>query len=203
MKFTLTHLLLAISAVVILCGWFLDQQDLRDRLSKQSAQLQKVREQNWRLKNQSHDLRQSCFKFQNLSWHGREITTPEIQTLYQFTQIRRLNLSGSKINSEKLENIAKLDFIRSLHLGHNPGIDDEGLELLHTMTRLVELELHQCPNITDQGVERLAAITDLRRLRLGDRFRDSPAVDRLKTSRPACKVVFDNQGEIRWFGMPR
>ena len=117
--------------------------------------------------------------------------------------VRRLNLSGAGIDADKLEKVAKLQFVQSLHLGHNPGIDDDGLKLLHTMPNLVELELQACRNITEDGVRSLAAITRLKRIRLDDRFEDSSAVAELRSLLPKCKVVFNNYGEIRWFGKPR
>ncbi|XP_043114758.1 distal membrane-arm assembly complex protein 2 [Puntigrus tetrazona] len=77
-------------------------------------------------------------------------------------QIEEVDLSGTLINNNGLENLVEQDKLQTLSLRGCPEVDDWFLARLHVFAEsLVELDLSRCPRITVGG---LAALQNLRKL---------------------------------------
>jgi hypothetical protein len=88
----------------------------------------------------------------------------QLASLAPLSQVRSLDLCGSRITDAGLRHLAGMTKLRELDLG-STEITDAGLAHLARMTELKDLDLRDT-KITDAGLERLAGMTQLRALTL-------------------------------------
>nr|XP_020666551.1 ATP synthase subunit s-like protein isoform X1 [Pogona vitticeps] len=80
-----------------------------------------------------------------------------------------IDVSGSIINFDGLENLASLKFLRYLDLSRCPSIDDWCLSRLGTLAgSLEELSLAGCHQVTEKGLACLCHLQNLKRLDVSD-----------------------------------
>ncbi|XP_053123073.1 distal membrane-arm assembly complex protein 2 isoform X2 [Hemicordylus capensis] len=118
---------------------------------------------------------------------------------YQDTPLEAVDLSGSIISYEGLENLANLKALKHLDLSRCPSIDDWSLSRLHTFgDTLQELSLAGCPQVTEKGLACLHHLGNLKRLDVSD----LPSVDNkglirilLEEMLPQCTIVGMNYSD--------
>ena len=99
---------------------------------------------------------------QFLSLAGTKITDPTLRRMSAFTALTNLNtlvLSGTKITSRGLENIANLSKLEYLLLD-NTGVDNDGIKRLHRLKKLQFIDL-SFTKITDECAESLGRVKSL------------------------------------------
>ncbi|KAG6926283.1 distal membrane-arm assembly complex protein 2 [Chelydra serpentina] len=78
-----------------------------------------------------------------------------------------VDLAGSVLNYDGLDNLVKLTALKSLDLSRCPHVDDWALTRLHVFKdSLEELSLAGCPRVTERGLACLHQLEHLRRLDL-------------------------------------
>ncbi|KAM9112971.1 distal membrane-arm assembly complex protein 2 isoform 1-T1 [Pangshura tecta] len=91
---------------------------------------------------------------------------------FDFLQLRdvpveAIDLTGSVLNYDGLDNLEKLTALKSLDLSRCPHVDDWTLGRLHVFKdSLEELSLAGCPQVTERGLACLHQLEHLRRLDL-------------------------------------
>uniref|UniRef100_A0A8D0L9L2 Distal membrane arm assembly component 2 n=1 Tax=Sphenodon punctatus TaxID=8508 RepID=A0A8D0L9L2_SPHPU len=67
--------------------------------------------------------------------------------------VEAVDVSGSVINYDGLDNLVRLSALKSLNLSHCPHIDDWSLSRLHAFRETLEdLSLAGCPQVTERGL---------------------------------------------------
>uniref|UniRef100_A0A8D0HAM6 Distal membrane arm assembly component 2 n=1 Tax=Sphenodon punctatus TaxID=8508 RepID=A0A8D0HAM6_SPHPU len=70
--------------------------------------------------------------------------------------VEAVDVSGSVINYDGLDNLVRLSALKSLNLSHCPHIDDWSLSRLHAFRETLEdLSLAGCPQVTERGLATL------------------------------------------------
>ncbi|CAM5172822.1 unnamed protein product [Eretmochelys imbricata] len=104
-----------------------------------------------------------------------------------------IDLSGSVLNYNGLDNLVKLTALRSLDLSRCPHVDDWTLSRLHVFKdSLEELSLAGCPQVTERGLACLHQLEHLRRLDLSHLPSvPTPGLIQILVEEmlPQCKVV--------------
>ncbi|XP_043390463.1 distal membrane-arm assembly complex protein 2 isoform X2 [Chelonia mydas] len=104
-----------------------------------------------------------------------------------------IDLSGSVLNYNGLDNLVKLTALRSLDLSRCPHVDDWTLSRLHVFKdSLEELSLAGCPQVTERGLACLHQLEHLRRLDLSHLPSvPTPGLIRILVEEmlPQCEVV--------------
>ncbi|XP_039366564.1 distal membrane-arm assembly complex protein 2 isoform X2 [Mauremys reevesii] len=91
---------------------------------------------------------------------------------FDFLQLRdvpvvAIDLAGSVLNYDGVDNLVKLTALQSLDLSRCPHVDDWTLSRLHVFKdSLEELSLAGCPQVTERGLACLHQLEHLRRLDL-------------------------------------
>ncbi|KAH1180662.1 hypothetical protein KIL84_001596 [Mauremys mutica] len=91
---------------------------------------------------------------------------------FDFLQLRdvpvvAIDLAGSVLNYDGVDNLVKLTALQSLDLSRCPHVDDWTLSRLHVFKdSLEELSLAGCPQVTERGLACLHQLEHLRRLEL-------------------------------------
>jgi hypothetical protein len=83
--------------------------------------------------------------------------------LASFAKLEDLNLEGSKITDDQLEQLTKVKSIRKLRF-RNTGVTAAGIKKLTGLNELELLDLRDCTNIGDSGLETIATFTKLKSL---------------------------------------
>ncbi|XP_042299525.1 distal membrane-arm assembly complex protein 2-like [Sceloporus undulatus] len=118
---------------------------------------------------------------------------------YNEVLLEAVDLSGSIINYNGLDNLVKLKALKHLVLSRCPHIDDWSLSRLHAFAdTLEELSLAGCPQITERGLACLHHLQNLKRLDVSD----LPSVSKkglvrilLEEMLPQCDIVGMDYGE--------
>ncbi|KAK7172243.1 hypothetical protein R3I93_004528 [Phoxinus phoxinus] len=109
------------------------------------------------------------------------------------TQIEEVDLSGTIINHDGLDNLVKQNKLQSLSLRGCPEVDDWFLARLHVFGEsLVELDVSHCPCVTVGGLAALQNLRKLQRLDISGLSRlQSPGLVRilLEEMLPHCRVT--------------
>ncbi|XP_032651558.1 distal membrane-arm assembly complex protein 2 [Chelonoidis abingdonii] len=104
-----------------------------------------------------------------------------------------IDLTGSVLNYDGLDNLVKLTALKSLDLSHCLHIDDWTLSRLHVFKdSLEELSLAGCPQVTERGLACLHQLEHLRRLDLSHLPSvATPGLIRILVEEmlPGCEVV--------------
>ena len=116
-----------------------------------------------------------------------QINKPEGKlTLGDLDKILGLDLSGSKINDDSLQEVAKLENLVGLNL-NGTQITGEGLKALVKLQRLEELALNST-QITDVSLKELAKLKKIKVLGLFRTKVTRAGVTELKKALPNCNI---------------
>ncbi|KAH0631520.1 hypothetical protein JD844_005873 [Phrynosoma platyrhinos] len=118
---------------------------------------------------------------------------------YEDIRLEAVDVSGSIINYNGLDNLVKLKALKYLDLSRCPHIDDWCLSRLHAFAEtLEELSLVGCPQITERGLACLHHLQNLKRLDVSD----LPSVSKkglirilLEEMLPLCDIVGMDYGD--------
>ncbi|XP_054664147.1 distal membrane-arm assembly complex protein 2 [Grus americana] len=109
-----------------------------------------------------------------------------------------LDLSGSPLNYNGLDNLVPLTRLRHLDLSGCPHLDDWALGRLHVFgDTLQELSVARCPRVTERGLATLHHLRELRRLDVEGVRVPSPGLVRilLEEMLPDCQVLGMDLGD--------
>ncbi|XP_061454038.1 distal membrane-arm assembly complex protein 2 isoform X2 [Rhineura floridana] len=99
-----------------------------------------------------------------IRWKSRESFRKLVET-----PLEAVDVSGSVITYDGLDNLVYLQALKHLDLSRCPNIDDWSLNRLHVFAdRLQELSLAGCPRITENGLACLHHLENLKRLDVSD-----------------------------------
>ncbi|XP_074714088.1 distal membrane-arm assembly complex protein 2 isoform X1 [Strix uralensis] len=108
-----------------------------------------------------------------------------------------LDLSGSPLTYNGLDNLVRLTRLQHLDLSGCPHLDDWALGRLHVFgDTLRELSVARCPRVTERGLATLHHLRLLRRLDVAGLRVPSPGLVRilLEEALPHCHILGDNEG---------
>ncbi|XP_062995797.1 distal membrane-arm assembly complex protein 2 isoform X2 [Elgaria multicarinata webbii] len=136
-------------------------------------------------------------------WHRKPLRIWNRSLYLRQIVVEEIDLSGSVISYDGLDNLVRLEALQHLDLSRCPNIDDWSLNRLHVFAdTLQELSLAGCPQITEKGLACLHQLQNLKRLDLSD----LPAVPNkglirilLEEMLPECEIVgMDSGDELDW-----
>ncbi len=157
-----------------------------------------------------HGLGLEWFYLGNTQFDGEMLR----QYVIPFQELKGLDLAGSRIADEDVEDIAGMTVTDYLHLGFNPnitgpglrfirdlpplrnlnldfsGVDDEGLTHLAGTTELQNLHVRNT-SISDESIETLGTLTGLQRLDVSRTWLTDEGVARLRELLPQTTVIAD------------
>ncbi|XP_074875719.1 distal membrane-arm assembly complex protein 2 isoform X1 [Buteo buteo] len=116
-----------------------------------------------------------------------------------------LDLSGSPLTYDGLDNLAPLTQLQHLDLSGCPHLDDWALGRLHVFgNSLRELSVARCPHITERGLATLHHLRELQRLDVAGVRVPSPGLVRilLEEMLPGCQIVGMDLGDSAGTGTP-
>ncbi|MBM83383.1 MAG: hypothetical protein CMJ78_22725 [Planctomycetaceae bacterium] len=102
--------------------------------------------------------------------------------------ITGVDLQGTKIKNEDLEQLVELKSIRYLGL-HSTTIDDAAISTIVKLKSLERLELSNTL-ITDKGLKQLDGLPKLRKLYISNTAATQEGVDALKKKLQNCEVMY-------------
>ncbi|KAK4806275.1 hypothetical protein QYF61_008461 [Mycteria americana] len=109
-----------------------------------------------------------------------------------------LDLSGTPLNYNGLDNLVPLTRLQHLDLSGCPHLDDWALGRLHVFgDSLRELSVARCPRVTERGLATLHHLRELRRLDVAGVRVPSPGLVRilLEEMLPGCQVLGMDLGD--------
>ncbi|XP_050769836.1 distal membrane-arm assembly complex protein 2 [Gymnogyps californianus] len=116
-----------------------------------------------------------------------------------------LDLSGSPLNYNGLDNLVPLTRLQHLDLSGCPHLDDWALGRLHVFgDSLRELSVARCPRVTERGLATLHHLRELQRLDVAGVHVSSPGLVRilLEEMLLGCQVLGMDLGEGTGTGTP-
>ncbi|KAM9258649.1 LOW QUALITY PROTEIN: distal membrane-arm assembly complex protein 2 [Morus bassanus] len=116
-----------------------------------------------------------------------------------------LDLSGSPVTYNGLDNLVPLTQLQHLDLSGCPYLDDWALGRLHVFRdSLRELSVARCPRVTERGLATLHHLRELRRLDVAGVRVPSPGLVRilLEEMLPGCQVLGMDLGDGTGTGTP-
>ncbi|XP_074990490.1 distal membrane-arm assembly complex protein 2 isoform X2 [Calonectris borealis] len=116
-----------------------------------------------------------------------------------------LDLSGSPLTYNGLDNLVPLTRLQHLDLSGCPHLDDWALGRLHVFgDSLRELSVARCPLVTERGLATLHHLRELRRLDVAGVRVPSPGLVRilLEEMLPGCQVLGMDHGDGAGTGTP-
>ncbi|XP_064296152.1 distal membrane-arm assembly complex protein 2 [Phalacrocorax carbo] len=116
-----------------------------------------------------------------------------------------LDLSGSPVTYNGLDNLVALTQLQHLDLSGCPHLDDWALGRLHVFgDTLRELSVARCPRVTERGLATLHHLRELRRLDVAGVQVPSPGLVRilLEEMLPGCQVLGMDLGDSVGTGTP-
>ncbi|XP_064896784.1 distal membrane-arm assembly complex protein 2 isoform X2 [Columba livia] len=122
---------------------------------------------------------------------GRPREHPELLSFHEVPVVA-LDLSGSPITYDGLDNLVPLTRLQHLDLSRCPHLDDWALGRLHVFRdTLQELSVAWCPGVTERGLATLHHLRALRRLDLTGLRVPSPGLVQilLEEVLPGCEVL--------------
>ncbi|KAM6288796.1 distal membrane-arm assembly complex protein 2 [Aegotheles albertisi] len=109
-----------------------------------------------------------------------------------------LDLRGSPLTYEGLDNLVALTRLQQLDLSGCPHLDDWALGRLHVFgATLQDLALARCPRVTERGLATLHHLRELRRLDVAGIRVPSPGLVRilLEEALPGCQILGMDLGD--------
>uniref|UniRef100_A0A8B9MUA2 Distal membrane arm assembly complex 2-like protein n=1 Tax=Accipiter nisus TaxID=211598 RepID=A0A8B9MUA2_9AVES len=110
-----------------------------------------------------------------------------------------LDLSGSPLTYDGLDNLVPLTRLQHLDLSGCPHLDDWALGRLHVFgNSLRELSVARCPHVTERGLATLHHLQELQRLDVAGVRVPSPGLVRilLEEMLPGCQILGMDLGDI-------
>uniref|UniRef100_A0A8B9MXJ7 Distal membrane arm assembly complex 2-like protein n=1 Tax=Accipiter nisus TaxID=211598 RepID=A0A8B9MXJ7_9AVES len=116
-----------------------------------------------------------------------------------------LDLSGSPLTYDGLDNLVPLTRLQHLDLSGCPHLDDWALGRLHVFgNSLRELSVARCPHVTERGLATLHHLQELQRLDVAGVRVPSPGLVRilLEEMLPGCQILGMDLGDSTRMGTP-
>uniref|UniRef100_A0A8C9FNS3 Distal membrane-arm assembly complex protein 2 n=1 Tax=Pavo cristatus TaxID=9049 RepID=A0A8C9FNS3_PAVCR len=123
--------------------------------------------------------------------------SPEVLQ-FRHTPVVAVDLSGSQLTYDGLDNLVPLTKLQHLDLSGCPHVDDWALGRLHVFGgSLQELSVARCPRVTERGLATLHQLPKLQCLDVGGLAVPSPGLLRilLEEMLPHCRVLGMEMGE--------
>ncbi|XP_074714089.1 distal membrane-arm assembly complex protein 2 isoform X2 [Strix uralensis] len=140
--------------------------------------------------------RQNAFEGQEHWLRPEDEWQPQVLHLRDVPVVA-LDLSGSPLTYNGLDNLVRLTRLQHLDLSGCPHLDDWALGRLHVFgDTLRELSVARCPRVTERGLATLHHLRLLRRLDVAGLRVPSPGLVRilLEEALPHCHILGDNEG---------
>ncbi len=118
---------------------------------------------------------------------GIQVTNLGLAKLARLKNLRRLDVSGAKIDAAGLEVLKNLPSLERLSLWNCTGLDDSGAAVLAAMRSLTNLDLAHT-SVGDATLARLSELTRLRYLYLTGAKATPAGVDALRVKKPDAFV---------------
>ncbi|KAM6307776.1 distal membrane-arm assembly complex protein 2 [Podargus strigoides] len=134
--------------------------------------------------------------------HPKDNWYPEVLRLRDVPVVA-LDLSGSPVTYDGLDNLVSLTQLQHLDLSGCPHVDDWVLGRLHAFgDSLRELSVARCPRVTERGLATLHHLRELRRLDVAGVRVPSPGLVRilLEEMLPDCQVLGMDIGDSDTLG---
>jgi Leucine-rich repeat (LRR) protein len=138
----------------------------------------------------------------NLRWltiGGNKLTDTALQFLRQMPQLEYFDASGAQrtdsglwsllLTDTGMQAIASVTELRELRLA-GTAVTSRGLDPLKSLAKLERLNLQGCRRLRDDAATILAGMKQLRVLDLKDSPLTEPAVTRLRSALPDCRVLY-------------
>ncbi|XP_075346067.1 distal membrane-arm assembly complex protein 2 isoform X2 [Mycteria americana] len=152
----------------------------------------------WGERLQRNRLRsKNAFEGQERWIRPENLWRPEVLRLRDVPVVA-LDLSGTPLNYNGLDNLVPLTRLQHLDLSGCPHLDDWALGRLHVFgDSLRELSVARCPRVTERGLATLHHLRELRRLDVAGVRVPSPGLVRilLEEMLPGCQVLGMDLGD--------
>ena len=121
---------------------------------------------------------------------SQQVSDQSIFKVADLTNLQQLNLAGVGLPQSTLSKLATLKKLKRLNLSDNQPKNALSLSLPEGIE---ELDLTNCP-ISDLFVSSLSRVENLQRVNLTGTDVSSEAIERLKSERRDCEVLWDETG---------
>lgn len=115
------------------------------------------------------------------------LTDQGLENIAGLTNLQHLSVKGAKITDTGFQKLAPLTKVKSLDIG-DTQLSARGLAILKTFSRLESLDASGAARVTDDIVPLLAALQNLRWVDLSGTKATAAGAERLRASRPGCRV---------------
>lgn len=127
---------------------------------------------------------------------GIQLTDLGLSKLARLRNLRRLNVSGARLNPAGLKALQELPQLEHLSLWNCSALNDDAAEMLAAIPTLINLDLSYTP-ISDQGLQRLAHLPKLKALYLTETKVTPEAVSAFRQKHPAIFVSWARRPQPR------